>query len=482
MSTSELNRNSQLAKINRLPAEVLSAVFVICQQIWGIDSKGSKSHTDKPYGCQLSLSTVCRSWRKVALDTTALWTHITLADRAPFQVSELILSRSGGVAPLNVDLCLTKSFRESKNPYDCEDEIASALDFIIEHDGSLSRWNRLRIEVDKLEAFYRLCSFFQESSFPALQSLELCYSGSLSPPGDHRGEISEAVTEAHIGFQEPPTQLRSLKLVGLVVPYFFGLSAPPDLSNLEHLELRFAGAPFETYAFNELPAASLLSSRDPDAEYTEEEALDQPRVLFSSLISFSILNACCAVWVLNQLLTLDAPNVTTFELTISDSIRYFDNGREATQHLVSYMATSGPVGAGTSPEPLFPSLSHLTYSNSSAAGSQEDLEVLLPTYPQLTSLAIPDCVTLAPLLKQPWLVPGLAKLRVGVKDVTELKELLVSRRNAGIPLQSVHIEQSALGTPIEAESLKELKELVDIVLIDIAEPKNNCNDERDGLG
>ncbi|CAE7140024.1 unnamed protein product [Rhizoctonia solani] len=164
--------NGRLPRINRLSPQILSRIFILCDQLWYADSKESKSPA--PFGCQLIIPAVCHTWRKIALDMTTFWTRVRLADRAPFRLFELFLTRSGDVAPLDIDMNMTGSFWKTDDEFQMgtADEVDEALNFIVEHGGSLTRWRSVHIEVDTFHAFYRLCPFFG-NVLPALKSLEL---------------------------------------------------------------------------------------------------------------------------------------------------------------------------------------------------------------------------------------------------------------------------------------------------------------------
>ncbi|CAE6491244.1 unnamed protein product [Rhizoctonia solani] len=464
--------DSRLARINRLPPKILSVIFILCQRIWQICTNQLESHIGRSYECQLALSAVCRSWREIALDTTTLWTYIKLTRPTSSPLSELFLSRSGNVEPLNIDLRMIGSFWQTGGHLHAGNSAVQILNFLTPLGAPPSRWNSLHLEADIIETLYSSYLLFQQASFPSLRSSRLIYSGSSEPATDLGREIQETVRKAPLKFGETPTQLRDLKLHGLLIPYLLGESTHSQLRTLEYLELKFAGGFLELLDCDHLPAAILLSGHN--VNFSDMAALGQPRVLYPSLKSLSILNVSCAVWVLNHLLTLDAPQVTRFELTIALAHWYRMDNNISQEQLISYIATSNLLHATTVPKPLFPSLLHLTYSNAIIFASERDLKTLLSAYPQLISLSIPDCTTLTPLFWRPWLVPWLEQLQVGVKDAKQLrklKSLLIARREAGIPLRIVHVNHAALGDPITPAALQELEQLAEISLTDTPDLK-----------
>ncbi|KDN36801.1 hypothetical protein RSAG8_10583, partial [Rhizoctonia solani AG-8 WAC10335] len=439
----------------RLPAEILSAIFIDCGYTWNVGSYEPK----KLFGCQLTLPAVCHFWRKVALDTTALWKRVMIANDPPYDLLELFLSRSG-ISPLDISVYMDKAIED----YDDEAVAQSTAEEIhnfLQRRCSPSRWRTFRLEVNHIYAFYILGTwpFTDKSNFPSLQSLDLIFTGSFSLD-PHDTSLGEVLYNTFLEFSEPQTQLRFLKIQGLLSPHIFGTSFHKQLTGLVQLELQFSGEDEWFTHERNIPAARLLSEdpTSPDAV----KALDTPKVHIPTLTTLSFLAISSPVWVLNHLLTLDAPNVTTFELTFGkEPVKRINGGRKAIRQLFSYIATSSPVGAKRKSKPLFPSLAHITFS-SLAEYFQEDLEILLAGYPQINSLALPKCSTLQALVKA---AAKLANLKVGVKDVTELREFLVTRREAGMPIRSVQAVRSMLDSPIEPSVLKELEEIVDFSLV-----------------
>jgi hypothetical protein len=196
------------------------------------------------------------------------------------------------------------------------------------------------------------------------------------------------------------------------------------------------------------------------------KALEIPKIYMPMLTTLSFSAVSSSIWVLDYLLTLDAPNITAFELTLGkEPLKRMSGGREAIRQLVNYIATTDPFGATMKPKPLFPSLKDLNYS-SQGNHSQEDLETLLLGYPQIKSLVLPKCSTLHSLI---YLAPELVQLTVRVKDANELRDLLIKRREAGIPLKVVRgILSTNQNVKPSNMTLRELEGLVSFSLVDQA--------------
>ncbi|KAK0467598.1 hypothetical protein IW261DRAFT_1373064, partial [Armillaria novae-zelandiae] len=69
----EANAKKILSPCHRLPNELLTDIFICCLSIHGqLDSPL------EPGAFHWTLSHVCRKWRKVAIDTPEIWSHIDL--------------------------------------------------------------------------------------------------------------------------------------------------------------------------------------------------------------------------------------------------------------------------------------------------------------------------------------------------------------------------------------------------------------------
>ncbi|CAE6489739.1 unnamed protein product [Rhizoctonia solani] len=456
-------------RANRLPTEILSAIFTICECTWNPDSYEPR----KLFGCQLTLPAVCQFWRKVALDTTVLWTRMTIANDAPYDLLELFLSRSG-TALLDISVYMNRPIEDYDDEGAAEATAEEIHKFLKRH-CSPSRWNTFRLEVNYIYAFYMLGTwpFNDKSTFPSLQSMELIFTGtfSLDP---HDTSLGDTLDNAHLEFSEPQPQLRFLKIRGLLSPHVFGTSFHKQLTSLVKLELHFSGQ-YEWYDHDRNIPATHLLSKDPTSPNVAK-ALETPKVHMPVLMTLSFLAISSPIWVLNHLLTLDAPKVTTFELTFGKvPLKGINGGREAIRQLVSYISTSGPVASKRKSKPLFPSLAHLIFSSLEEC-FQEDLGVLLAGYPQINSLALPECLTLQPLVES---TSELVGPKAGVKDLTELKEFLAMRHEAGMPLRTVQVGRSLFVRPIEPGVAKEFEAFADFLLVDEVEKPKNANSEED---
>ncbi|KAG8790839.1 hypothetical protein FRC12_010866 [Ceratobasidium sp. 428] len=79
-----VNNLTTLSSINRLPPEVLAMIFEL-----------SKTHCARDTRCRMNgFADVCAYWRKTALSTANLWTHVDIHPKSPYKLIELQLRRS----------------------------------------------------------------------------------------------------------------------------------------------------------------------------------------------------------------------------------------------------------------------------------------------------------------------------------------------------------------------------------------------------
>ncbi|CAE6423596.1 unnamed protein product [Rhizoctonia solani] len=451
----------QRVGVNRLPPEILSRIFLICDRTWDISDKGCTV-----FVCQTVLPAVCSYWRRVALDTTALWTKVTLLDRQPWHFSKLCLTRAGPTALLDIDLDMREDFWETENG--TLDELAElaehAFAFIAKHGGVPSRWRSFWMITDVFLAQLAAINLFGESLLPSLVSLEMRFEG----PYEFNDE-DEFTFEEHIEsspkllFKEPPPQLRFIKLQGVPAPYLFGHPSHPQFVTLAHLDLRFERRYPSLADFSKLLIAnpSLESIRLDSGDIEESTKVDKkrlPKVHLPNLQSLSCVDISSPHWTLHAITMLDVPNLTSFELTL----REIHRGQAGTQKLLDHII--GDQSQPT-PEPRFPSLRSLTLGSEMELGFEHCIATVLAAYPQLTELRLPMCPSLTPLLKRPWLVPNIEQLRVGVPNLVQLKKVVNSRCKAGLPLHTVLVDQLELEVKVKPSDRNQLQKYVDFALV-----------------
>ncbi|KAF8600717.1 hypothetical protein BDV93DRAFT_510583 [Ceratobasidium sp. AG-I] len=112
--TEARNRSFALAPINKLPPEILSHIFITSKNYCLDDIK---KHEKSIELLPDVFSGVCTYWRRVALDTPSLWTHIDISPHADTKQhtlsAEMLLQRS---QKLPIDLHVIESERLCPSP------------------------------------------------------------------------------------------------------------------------------------------------------------------------------------------------------------------------------------------------------------------------------------------------------------------------------------------------------------------------------
>ncbi|CAE6419146.1 unnamed protein product [Rhizoctonia solani] len=469
---SELHNQHQ--PIFKLPPEVLSQIFVFSSRFWDWEFD--------PESCQGVIPAVCRRWRKVALDTAALWTRIGIADPAiSLHRAALHLSRCGPTSQLELMIDLfghSWDVLEEGATEECVRRANYVFSFITDRGGVTSRWKRCSIQTTRLHAYLAILQFLESSNFPSLEYLEVVYSQSPQIWEVEQAGVSEILESTpRLLFRDPPPKLKTVRLLGVPNSYIFGHAAHPQFTGLTHLQLGLVAQDHELWHLNgllaanpQLKALSLCSvsmvdgadSAPPDGELAVRQF---PKVHLHNLQSLCLPDIDSAPWALSILMMLDAPNVDALRIGYAGD----PEGREDYRRLLFYVAWSREAPPAKD-QPYFPNLTHLSYeSDGDPIG---DLQLLLSAYPTLQSLEIPLHPCVEPVLKKakPWMVPNLKRLRVlWANSLTELKKTVVARHKAKLRLESVEVVCSKPIPNKKPNDKKKLEELVNLVVVESGE-------------
>ncbi|CAE6416067.1 unnamed protein product [Rhizoctonia solani] len=477
-TTNELKRqvqelDSSQQSINSLPPEVLSHIFVLCEYAdrpnWNTRNVPTRGHPNSFY--QTTLPAVCRFWRDVALDTTTLWSRITLSDPPPFRLSALYLSRSGTQAPLDIEIKLTEKhwdYSDSWTP-----EVHQALPFIVARGGCTSRWRSCWIQTNDLPAHLATLNFLLSSDLSMLQYLDLDYCGpEYSSRRLESGVYSNFISTGSLFYDPPISQLQMAVLRSVPNACLFRHIGLFHLTELTYLELDFCSPLPELAQLNGLLAAcprltalyldSMLGSyfgSDPDQS---DEPVELPKVCLPMLRSLALKHTIrtSVLWELGILKMIDAPNVQSLQLYLTSN-RVFDSNP-----IVEYLTQGDGI---TNPGPVFPLLASLGFFLLSDI--TPDLRRLLSTCARVTTLVLPEFPELTALLETPWLAPDLALLSLETKDYEVLKKLIVLRRDAHFPIKTVELKKQTGVWEISPDEQKELEGLVNLVMVDELEDR-----------
>ncbi|CAE6505549.1 unnamed protein product [Rhizoctonia solani] len=477
----ERELHNQHQPIFKLPPEVLSRIFVFTSQFWEWEFDSES--------CQGVIPAVCRHWRKIALDTTALWTRVGIADQPiAFQRSELHLSRCGPIAQLELMIDMfgpTWDQIPEGAVEECIRRVDAAFSFIIDRGGVTSRWKHCSIQTTKFHAYLAILQFLESADFPSLEYLEVVYAQTPHVWEVEQVEVTHILeSPPRLLFRNTPPRLKTIRLLGIPNPYIFKHPAHPQLTGLTHLQLGMIAQDHELWHLNELLAANpqLKALSLCSVSFSEgavvgpvegELSVNQfPKVRLHNLQSLALPDIDSAPWALGFLMSLDAPNVKALRIGYAGE----DAGRGDYLRLLYYLIWSSEEFTQDS-RPYFPNLTHLSYD--SYGEPVADLKLLLTEYTTLQSLEIPLHPYVEPVLKEtkPWMVPNLKRLRISsANSMEELKRTVVARHNAGLGLEKVEMvctEAAPEITPSDkrkilqmANDKKKIEQLVNLVLLE----------------
>ncbi|CAE6458902.1 unnamed protein product, partial [Rhizoctonia solani] len=208
--------------INRLPPELLSYIFVLYHYLGpetrqiGLDEKVTivSVHTVVPV--------VCRFWRKLAINTTALWTFQCVGNQIPRETTKLFLSRAGTSTPLDIRISIVQveDTSKSSDANDVEHYCRLACEsfcFILDNGGDPSRWRSLLVDTNIYSAFLAILALIRATFMPSLQRLELYPMAMLLPhPQDIQAwqEAHDTMSPSEPLFYKPPVELKQLSVSG----------------------------------------------------------------------------------------------------------------------------------------------------------------------------------------------------------------------------------------------------------------------------
>ncbi|CCO33201.1 hypothetical protein BN14_07274 [Rhizoctonia solani AG-1 IB] len=343
-----------------------------------------------------------------------------------------------------------------------------AFAFIVKHGGIPSRWRSFSMITDVFLVELASIKFLGDSHFPCLTSIAMTFTG----PDEHDDEdeftLSEHIySRPKLLFLEPPPKLRSIKLEGIPGPYLFGHLNHPQIVGLTCLELRFEGIYPHLVDLNKMLNANpnlqtLRLGSETTFEPAEVDRKQFPRVHLPKLQSLSFIDVASPLWTLHAITMLDVPNTTSFELTLGMTFLGDDHEEAGVRKLMDHIICDASQATLS---PRFPSLRSLTLPSDMQLTFGYDIEQVLAAYPRLKELTLPKCESLAPLLKRPWLSPDIERLRVGVKNLVQLKKVVNSRCKAGLPLRTVLVDDFDLRVRVKQSDRAQLEKYVDFALV-----------------
>ncbi|KAF5354894.1 hypothetical protein D9756_005463 [Leucocoprinus leucothites] len=215
-------------RINTLPPEVLSTIFLLLRQI-------RRYPQLLPF--QVKLSHVCQHWRQVAVSTPQLWSSITLFSAGSQPCAYEWLKRSRTV-PLDVRLDLySADYRGELNPAWIEDNLSRIAHIV-------DRFQNLFLITFQEVNVYHILQLFQQAKAPLLERLRVHIGNH-----EHLQELHPFITPNHdftlsttFGGGLPKLTFTELKPLRCI----------PPLTSITALHLNFVGGQPAVLSFNQL--------------------------------------------------------------------------------------------------------------------------------------------------------------------------------------------------------------------------------------
>ncbi|KAF8312349.1 hypothetical protein DL93DRAFT_2082211 [Clavulina sp. PMI_390] len=220
------NQSRRLTPINRLPPELLCAIFILGQEAQDEELSQEIDDDDESHASleiesvpfSVTVSHVCRKWRNMAIDTAQLWTKLDFSEGPPYRWSKMLLERSK-TAPLNIVLSLSDSDNKSG--------IDTVMNMIVPHHSG--RVETLGINAISLNQINWILSrfIFDSNVVPPIIDLSLTEAEASSEL------VAISVDKANLPkLGQMIAGIRRLALSGVQLPWH-----SPAFSNLTHLTL-----------------------------------------------------------------------------------------------------------------------------------------------------------------------------------------------------------------------------------------------------
>ncbi|KIJ61105.1 hypothetical protein HYDPIDRAFT_42886 [Hydnomerulius pinastri MD-312] len=438
---------------------------------------GSSDAPDNWPPFQILVSHVCKHWRTVALSTPSLWTSIEVSarERPPYERVSILLERSGG---LTLDIRIDCEMPDDEEDFESDDgetpelsegDLKVLFALLIAH---VPRWGSISVDVASYEHMYTFLQAISDPSVPPatqLESLQLY----------HHEEWQEEST----AFPKPKLLkhftlfggsipcLKSLALWGVHVDWSQSwLASAPNLLDLElayHTDdVRPSWAEFAATlrSASKLETLSLCLSgpSGAPAQWTTE---DPSSIIPLPKLTDLVLGFHSPSYTIGLLHKLFTPALKSLTLD-------FDN--EDYTDLVTQLAgpatTVEPPSAHEKPYSLLSILESLKISGLPCG--DRSVETLYAELKPLKSLnlsmsylspAFLDllcCPCHLPEHGDIWL-PRLNVLSVSGAQGDKIREVVQKRKDAGVPLKSLYLEESCEVEDTDVEWLKDNLETFD---------------------
>ncbi|KIK81346.1 hypothetical protein PAXRUDRAFT_761602 [Paxillus rubicundulus Ve08.2h10] len=459
---------------------------------------------------QIIVSHVCRHWRSVAFSTPSLWTYIAVPPcaRSPYEHVSTLLERSKSL-PIDIFIDCEPRDRDEDSVSEDEDEdgpseadLKLLFALLVPH---VHRWRSMEVQVLSYEHMYAFLTAVSDSSVaPASQlaTLQLY----------HHDEEEESFSSANPNLSKHFTLfggsapcLKNLALWGVHVDW--SQSWLTSASNLVALDLEYHAEDVRpswtafTTILRGAPALESLSLRssgpsgnpahwviEPNPAHTDGDLNDPIQLLKLTDLDLAFHSPAYASGLLRK---LHIPALRSLALDFEDG-----DYTEFITHLAEPTTTVGPLPANEQPRSLLSGIETLKISGLPCSDQS-----VLTLYGELNIL---DGLNLSmdylsdvflDLLCMPtrtfvghnfiWL-PRLKTLFVSGTSGNKIREVVQNRRDAGVPLKSIYVEESCDVDDDDVEWIKDNVEMFEFFegsddedVVDIIEDMEDGNEWSD---
>ncbi|KAH7923319.1 hypothetical protein BV22DRAFT_1130759 [Leucogyrophana mollusca] len=496
--------------VHRLPHELLSYIFELCvcdeageekglnfeeedlqdrwQATYGVDNTDEIESLDGTDGVvhdipsfdlglkpQIVVSSVCTRWRSIALATHSLWACLKISCREspPFDRVETWISRTGAV-PLDIDIDCDPSspelmFLEDEEPIPISSQdLTDLLDILLPH---LHRWRSFKLSVLHYEDMLPALTVLTNPLLRPAAQLKTFQLGMQHIYSDYNTwEIMSPDLFRHNILAGGAPRLQNIHLVGVHMNW--AQSWFTSCTNLVELDLR-SHATSVRPSWSEFaqvlrgsPALQTMklfrSGPTGNPKAWPKDDVVECRTLKNLEIEYLSPSFCTGLF-----RRLVLPGLTSL------SFAFDDDGEIACDNLIRQLA--GPAfrmeetAEGETTPSLLSQLRHLTVDTMPCQSSS--VIVMYGGLLHLETLVLgPDLIALNPA----WFnrltshngtvfLPSLTSLTTAGVSAKNLRTIVSKRRNAKVPLKTVHMHR---GDEVSIEDAKWLRKYLDTFEVD----------------
>ncbi|KAG9315490.1 hypothetical protein JVU11DRAFT_3103 [Chiua virens] len=403
-------------------------------------SDASESSDSISPSFQVIVSHVCRHWREVALSTPSIWTTIEVTPECcpPYQHVSTMLERSKGL-PIDVLVDSGLGHRSS---------ILYGL--LVPH---IHRWRTVRIDVSYYAHVYAFLVAVSDPAIPAapqLTSLELYHHEDSSERGEFSSFMHPKIGDHFVLFGGSAPRLTSVVLWGVHIdwdqPWIASSSTLKELQLAYHPDdVRPSWSQFASILRSASSLESLSLEIDLNSPIQLPKVTDLTLAFHSERRAIGLLHKLYLPALKELALNFDEGDYTDFVDELAGQATSLPTAQEQPRSLLNKIEKLKIAGLPCRPEcarRLYSELQNLRLLNISMSFVPETFLYILS---ESRTPAGPNDIYL----------PRLVTLYVAGTSGDDIREVVEKRKELGVPLESLHMEQSCDLTKRDVKWLRE---------------------------